>query len=304
MNDLPNNFANVNGGVFHVNDSVVVATSIHNLVQLSSRTCGAILNGGLQCCNVAGNNNCGCPSSSFTITFSTAGLYFFECALSGHCSNLGLLGQINFTNPTIVASSSHHNATSSVHNATSSNHNATSSVHNTTSSHHNATSSNHNATSSHHNATSSHPATSSHKNGATFHATIFALSNNFASINGGIFHVNDKIIVDTTGHNLVQLTNKSCGTAYLSGGLQCCNVTANPSCTCPNNTFTLTFSTAGTYFFECGIPGHCLSYGLLGQLTVLSSTSSQPSGAERLTSDLNLLFVASFILFVKFFKIF
>jgi len=292
MNDLKNNFASINGGVFHVNDSVVVATSIHNLVQLSSKTCGAILSGGLQCCNVGTNNNCGCPSSSFTITFSTAGLYFFECALTGHCSGQGLLGQINFTNPTIVASSSHHNATSSVHNATSSNHNATSSVHNATSSHHNATSSHKNTTSSQHN------------NGETFHATIFDLSNNFAGINGGIFHVNDMIIVDTTGgHNMVQLTNKSCGSPYLLGGLQCCNVTVNNNCPCPNSTYTLKFSTAGIYFFECALTGHCSTYKLLGQLTILSA-SSQPSGAERLSSGLNLLFVASFILFVKFFKIF
>jgi len=284
INDLSSNFANVNGGVFHVNDSIVVNTfNFHNFAQLTSKTCtssgGSFLAGGFQCCNVGTTPSCTC--SSATVTFSTAGTFFFECAVPGHCSG-GLLGQITITNP-IIQSSSHHNATSSHNNATSSHH----------------------ATSSHKNATSSHPATSSHKNGATFHATIFDLSNNFASINGGIFHVNDKIIVDTAGgHNIVQLTNKSCGSPYLLGGLQCCNVTANNNCQCPNSSYTLTFSTAGIYFFECAVTGHCATYKLLGQLTILSDTSSQPSGGERLTSGLNLLFVASFILFVKFFKIF
>jgi len=311
ISDLSSNFTSVNGGVFHVNDSVVVSTSFHNLAQLTTRTCtssgGSFLSGGLQCCNVSSSATCTCPNSMFTLTFSTAGTYFFECAIPGHCSgSFMLLGQITFSNP-IIASSSHHNATSSHHNATSSQHNATSSHNNATSSHHNATSSHKNTTSSHKNTTSSHHnnTTSSHYNGVTYRATIFDLANNFANINGGIFYVNDKIIVNTTGgHNIAQITTKVCGSAFVTGGLQCCDVGTNNNCQCPNNTYTLTFSTAGTYFFECAVSGHCTNLGLLGKLTILSSSSSHPSGAERLTSALSLLFVTSFILFVKFFKIF
>jgi len=176
---------------------------------------------------------------------------------------------------------------------------------------------------------------------ATYQATISDLNGNFANVNGGVFHVNDSVVVSTTGHNLVQLTSRTCG-AIMLGGLQCCNITASNECNCPSNSFTLTFSTAGTYFFECAIPNHCQELSLLGQITFTNATTSShhassshhatsshhassshhatsshhttsshhasssqhKSGAERLTSGLNLLFVASFILFVKFIKIF
>jgi len=149
---------------------------------------------------------------------------------------------------------------------------------------------------------------------ATYQASMTDLNGNFANVNGGVFHVNDSVIVSTTGHNLAQLTSKTCtsnGGSFLGGGLQCCNVVSDNNCNCPNNAFTLTFSTAGTYFFECAVTGHCAG-GLLGQITFTNSTTSShhvtssqhKNGAERLSSDLNLLFISSFILFVKFFKLF
>jgi len=296
MSDLQNSFANVNSGAFLVGDNVVVSTPGHNLVQITSQSCTAsFVSGGLQCCDVSTNNNCACTNSQFTITFSTNGTYYFKCDVTGHCSNFGYLGQITFKNLPTPTSSSHHNSTnttSSHHNTTSSQH-TTSSVHNTTSSHHNST-----------NTTSC--------GAATYNVAITDLSNNFANINGGIFCIHDKIVVSTPGHNIAQIGNKSCNSGYLSGGLECCDVVTNNNCACTNNQFTLTFSNNGTYFFKCFVTGHCSSLNLLGQITIgaIAPTSSHPnngtsshaSGAERLTSGFGLFFVASFILFVKFFK--
>jgi len=315
--DLSTNFDTVNGGVFHVNDSVVVTTTGHNLVQLSSKSCGAILSDGLQCCNVASNNECNCPSNSFTLTFSKAGTYFFECAIPGHCLEYNLLGQITFINSP-AHSSSHHNSgssgssessTSSESFPTSSESFPTSSESFPTSSESFPTSSESFPTSSESFPTSSESFptsfSSSQPSGVTYQATIFDLSTNFDTVNGGVFHVNDRIIVDTTGgHNIAQLTSKSCNAPFLKDGLQCCDVMVNNDCLCPNNTYTLQFSTVGTYFFECAVTGHCVSLGLLGQLTIINPSSSTHSGAERLSSGLNLLFVASFVLFVKFIKYF
>jgi len=291
INDLSNNFANVNSGAFFVNDSVVVSTTGHNLVQITSKSCTAsFVSGGLQCCDVTTYNNCGCTNSQFTITFSTNGTYYFKCDVTNHCG-FGYIGQITFNNLPTPTSSSHHNSTN------------TTSSHHTSSSHHNST----NTTSSHHNTTSSHHTSSSHKGGATYSATIFDLQTNFSKINGGVFHVNDRIIVSTAGgHNIAQIASYLCSSSFVANGLQCCNVTTNNNCGCPNNSYTLTFSNVGTYFFECAVSGHCSSLGLLGQLTIVNTpnngTSSHASGAERLTFGFGLLFVASFIVIVKFFK--
>jgi len=160
---------------------------------------------------------------------------------------------------------------------------------------------------------------------ATYTATISDLSNNFANVNGGNFLVNDSVTVSTAGgHNIAQIGSKSCSSGYLSGGLECCDVVTNNNCGCAGSSFTLTFSTNGTYFFKCFVTGHCSGLGLLGQITFNNPTtptsnshhnstnttsskhtpSSNKSGAERLISGFGLLFVASFILLIQFVKIF
>ncbi|KAG6554627.1 hypothetical protein Mapa_003645 [Marchantia paleacea] len=111
--------------------------------------------------------------------------------------------------------------------------------------------------------------------GWTFQATDLTFYDTWAS--KGTFAVGDVLVFNynSTEHNVLEVT---------AGDLSACTVPANAIATNNTSNGSLTISTAGTHYYICGFPLHCVN-GMKMTLTTAGSSAASPPAPANSTSN-------------------